>query len=184
MEYLNGWTEKLNVYYLDYLARNKISIIDFRDYIRDCKRQNRKFGKPKNFQQEHMRRARLIEMERRLKKEIEKIKEAEKIKERQKELLENEARIGNAEFRTFSSYEEIQKVGEELHNCIAGSYAHIYAEGRCDLYYVKLDGKIAIAIEVKNKKIIQARENHNKEVENEKAGLVKKWAKMKGFAYG
>lgn len=167
----------LNVYYLDYLAKNKINISDFKDYIRDCEKLKLKIQKPKNFQEEHMRVNALIDL-----KENEVY--AEQVIERQKELLENEAKIDNAEFRTFSSVADIVFVGKVLHNCIARTYTHIYAEGKCDLYYVKMDGKITIAIEVKNKKIIQARENHNKKVENEKARLVKKWAKLKGFAYG
>lgn len=176
-EYNRGLNQIFNVHFLDYLSRNKINILDFRDYVNDCIKAKIKIQKPKNFQEEHMRVNALIDL-----KENEVY--AEQVVERQKELLENEAKIDNAEFRTFSSVNDIVFVGKALHNCIARTYTHIYAEGKCDLYYVKLDGKIAIAIEVKNKKIIQARENHNKKVENEKARLVKKWAKMKGFVYG
>jgi len=47
-----------------------------------------------------------------------------------------------------------------------------------------MNGKPIIAIEVKNSKVIQAREDHNKEVNDEWIKLIKKWAKLKGFAYG
>lgn len=174
---MRDWEEMLNIYFLDYLSRNKIRIADFIDYINDCRKLRIKPQKPKDFQEEHMRVNSLIEIN---KNE----KYSENVIERQKELIENEAKIGNAEFRTFSSVADIVFVGKVLNNCIARTYTHLYADGKCDLYYVKQEGRIIIAIEVREKRIIQAREYNNKEATKDNAKLVKKWAKAKGFAYG
>lgn len=110
--------------------------------------------------------------------------ELEKIIERKKELVDNEATVEDIEFKTFDTLEHMLKVADDLHNCMARSYSHIYAEGKCDLYFAAKNGKPIIAIEVKNSKVIQAREDHNKEVNDEWIKLIKKWAELKGFAYG
>jgi hypothetical protein len=171
------WDVILNEYYLDYLVKNNISLRDYWDYVDDCKTLGFKYGKPKNFQEEHMRLNRLIEI-------TNEEKTKKKIIERKKELVDNEATVEDIEFKTFDTLEHMLKVADDLHNCMARSYSHIYAEGKCDLYFAAKNGKPIIAIEVKNSKVIQAREDHNKEVNDEWIKLIKKWAELKGFAYG
>lgn len=175
-EYCAYWEIMLNEYYLDYLVKNNIGLRDYRDYLVDCKKLGLKYGKPKNFQEEHMRLNRLVA--------IKKDEETNlKIIERKKELVNNEAIVEGIKFKTFDTFEQMLEVADKLHNCMARSYSHIYAEGKCDLYFAAKNKKPIIAIEVKNNKVVQARQDHNKEVNEEWTKLLKKWAEMKGFKY-
>lgn len=161
---------ELNIYYLDYLARNNISINDYLDYVNDCKELNIKPQKPTNFQEEHQ-----------LVGEKVQIKRDEKLNKgvikRTKELAKYEWKDKTLEIKTFRTIDEIKECAEKLHNCIYRNYARPYANKRTDIFYAKQNGKIVVAIEVKDKKLIQARTFNNNDCNKEQTRSIHKWCK-------
>ena len=142
-----GW----NVYTLDYLWRNKIPLHDFRDYENMCKQLGRKPDKPKDFQHWHDEVAKMVEIKKNKKVSLQIAKRAKKLPSFEKK---------NATIKPIGSFEELTNVSKTLHNCIR-TYAARYAEGMTDLFCLIVGGKLVGAIEVRDKRLIQARADHN-----------------------
>ena len=160
--------ERFNVYMLDYLYRNKISYSDYLDYIDQCKELKIKPGKPRDFYKVHSE----------LAKEIKIIHEARKdkqIKERAKELTVYEK--NGIVIRPLNSVEDVVDTGVVLHNCIKG-YIDSYANGFTDLYVLEVKGKKKVAIEVRQKELIQARADYNRKPQKQHASAVRQWMKV------
>ena len=68
-------------------------------------------------------------------------------------------------------YEE----GEKMHHCVF-SYADDCIEGRCYIFSVSCNGRIATVEISKDKELIQARGPCNNSIDNETASIIKIWA--------
>lgn len=166
----------LNVYYLDYLYRNKINLRDFYDYMKQCEELGFKLDKPKDFYHRHQVLTDLIIQKRN--------EEAErKVKARYAELLKMAYTEGDVQILPFKDSDEIRKCGKRLHNCI-GTYVRSYSKGETDIYYLKKKNKVMVAIEVENKELVQARADHNKKCPSGLMRHIKKWCSMNQFAIG
>ena len=168
--------KKLNIYYLDYLYRNKIRIRDFYDYMRDCEELGFKLDKPVDFQHRHLVVSDMVIQKRRESDEV-------AIKKRYVQLNRKSYVKGNVEILPFKDSDEIIKCGKKLHNCI-GTYLHRYATKATDLYYLKRSGRMVVAIEVSKKKLIQARADNNKDCPPEMMKHIRKWCEMNNFVRG
>lgn len=140
-----------NIYYLDYLSRNKITISEYEKYVSNLIKLNFKIDKPKDFkfrdsQVENM----AIEKENK-EKNI-------KIQRRYSELPKYTK--GSISISPFQTAQQIIKCGKALHNCL-GTYVGAYSEGKTDIYLMEDNGKEIGAIEVKGNKLQQARLNNN-----------------------
>lgn len=161
----------LNIYYLDYLSRNKINFKDYRDYMQDCITLDMKIGKPKNFNEEHKKLADMItELMNKDKKGM--------IKRRYNKLSSHSYINKDVEIKPFKTVREIINAGNKLNNCI-GTYINDYAKGKTDLYYLAKSNKLLACIEIKKGILEQARIINNKQC-NDPA--IKKWCKLNNFA--
>lgn len=165
----------LNVYYLDYLKRNKIPLSDFLDYQAQCLRLNIKLDKPKDFQEKHQELTMLEQQD--FKKDIEK-----KIKRRYKKLVENSGKFKDVEILPFRNRSQIITYGDRLHNCLR-TYVEDYANARTDIYYIEESSKLVGALEIKGEYLVQARGKFNEKITKEQRKAVIKWCKKRGYAY-
>jgi len=164
---------KLNVYYLDYLYRNKIQLRDFYDYMKDCQELGFKLDKPKDFQHRHLVVSQLVSQKRN--ERIEKL-----TKERYVELIKSAYSNGDIQILPFKDAKEIRDCGKQLHNCI-GSYVSSYSQKKTDLFYLSKKGKKTIAIEVNNNKLIQARSDRNRDCPADLKKHIRKWCAQNRF---
>ncbi len=165
---------QLNVHYLDYLSRNDIRLRDFYDYMKQCDQLGVKVDKPKNFAERHFRYSEIIANKRKEENET-------KIKKRYAELLKKAYTDGSIQIVPFETGEEIRECGKVLHNCIASIYLPKYANHDTDLYCLKKDGAFVVAIEVKDKKLIQAKVNWNKDCPAKYMKHIRKWCDMNKY---
>ena len=166
----------LNIYYLDYLKRKNIKLRDFYDYMKQCKELGFKLDKPTDFEHRHHVLSQMIYEKRN--KETE-----ENVKKRYVKMLKKAYSSGDIEILPFRDCEEIRKCGKTLHNCIA-SYINAYGRGNTDMYYLKKKKKILVAIEVENKKLIQARADHNKDCPPAYMKHINRWCKENRIIVG
>lgn len=166
---------KLNVYYLDYLHRNKISLIDFIDYANQCDELEIKLDKPRDFQKKHGEYSlRLLE-----------IKDEVRNKQIQKRAKRKDIKgysSNGYEIYPFNSVGQIHKCAKEFHNCIA-SYIDKYAKGKTALYHMDVDGEMVVAIEVKQGRLIQARQKMNENCTKEQMKHIRKWCRLNSWKY-
>jgi len=162
----SGW----NVYTLDYLARNDIRIYDYKDYCDMCQTLGRKPDKPKDFKYWHDQIADACEV-----KKNEHL--ARLIRERGKSLIGYEQK--NTLIKPIETYNELIDVSKELHNCIR-TYAEKYAKGNTDLYCMIVDGKLIGAIEIRQKRLVQARADHNASLPAKQQKIVNRWCTQQG----
>lgn len=164
----------LNVYYLDYLKKNKIDLGIYFHYLNDLKSLNIPFDKPKDF--EHRREV-VAEMIRQAKdKELDL-----KIKKRYNALpkYENE----KIKISPFKTAEEIRHCAKVLHNCIGG-YVERFANKSTDLFHLDLNGAIKIAIEIQGKTLKQAYGNNNKSCHPRYMTHIRSFCEQNGFSLG
>lgn len=168
---------KLNKYYLDYLKREKIPLADFMDYARACRYQNIKIGKPKkeNFWKEHDD----MTMQREI---LKKAKFEDGVEKRRIELKELEFEKDGIAIKVFDNVAQIVSTGKRLHNCI-GTYCEKYAEQKTNIFYGTVEGELAFALEVADKKVIQARSDHNGTVPSNVKKVIRDWCNQSGFAW-
>lgn len=161
-----GW----NVHTLDYLNRNDIRLYDYADYCEMCRTLGRKPDKPKDFKFWHDQVAAAVEVKKNEQVSLQ-------IRKRSAILptYENKATL----IRAISSYDELMDVAKQLHNCIR-TYAERYAEGKCDLYCMMVKGKLVGAIEIRDKRLIQARADHNGDLPPKQMSTVNKWCQQIG----
>ena len=153
-------TKPLNIYYLDYLYRNKIDLIDYEDYMIECRELGFKLDKPKDFWARHLFLDEMYENKKNAKTN-------RSIAKRYHILEQNRYEKDNMAIVPFKSYGEMVMCGKKLHNCIGRLYTERYAKGEVDLYHLDIDGDIVAAIEIKNGKLVQARIDHNKDCPKE-----------------
>lgn len=142
-----GW----NVHTLDYLYRNKIPLYDWDDYCDMCVLLGRKADHPKDFKHWHDQIAAVAEIKKNEKVSLQIAKRAKKLPSFEKK---------NATIKPIGSFEELTNVSKTLHNCIR-TYAERYAKGQTDLFCMIINGQLVGAIEVRDKRLIQARADHN-----------------------
>ena len=167
--------KRLNVYYLDYLYRNKIRLRDFYDYMRDCEFLGFKLDKPKDFQHRH-----LVVAELAIEKKNKKNEELAKL--RYSELIQYAYKKGKIQILPFKDGKEIRRCGKQLHNCI-GTYVGRYGNKTTDLYYLSKSGKKTIAIEVSNNRLIQARSDKNGKCPADLMKHIRKWCSINNIEY-
>ena len=161
-------TKPLNIYYLDYLRKNKIGFHEYCDYINQCKELKFKLDKPKDFEYRHNKLAEIISIKR-----TEDLNS--KIASRYNKLKKRSYKKGNVTIQPFKTNEEIIRCGKVLNNCIAGSYMKNYAKGKTNLYHLDVDEKMTIAIEEKNGKLIQAQNKGNNGCPKELKKHINAW---------
>lgn len=172
----NAWINKqgfldierrLNVYWLDYLSRNKISYRDFTDFLNQCEELKIKPYKPQDFYKVH---AELAD-------EVKIVQEKNKnrnIKKIANKLMEKAYEKGNVQIRPLMDVRDVVETGAALHNCIK-SYIPAYAKGKTDLFCLKDKGVRIVAIEVKDGKLLQARADHNLTPSSKYTKIIKQW---------
>lgn len=165
----------LNIHYLDYVVRNNIKLHDFYDYMRQCDQLGVKVDKPRDFIERHHKYSQIIANKR--KEDTEK-----KIKKRYAQLLKMAYAKDGVEIVPFKTGDEIRKCGKKLHNCIASIYLPEYANHSTDLYCLKKNGAMLVAIEVRNNRVVQARSNWNKDCPAVYMKHIKKWCNTNRFA--
>lgn len=158
---------KLNVHYLRYLAKNKIRLSDYIDYMSDCKFLGLKLDKPKDFQERHRRYSERVD-------EIRNKGVDDKIRKRAKKLIKTSFDDGDFTITPIGSRAELKDTAKHLHNCML-SYAKRYADGETNLYVMRSKGIDIVAIEIKDKKLRQARADHNGECPKEIRRLISRW---------
>lgn len=166
-EFVNAVGKPLNVYYLDYLAKNKIDYMDYSDYIRQCETLNIKPGKPKDFYQVHAM----------LNSEIVIIKNKEKddkIRRYAGKLMKKAYEKKDIRIRPLMDVEDIVSTGAQLHNCLK-TYIDPYAMRKTSLFVLEDKGVKVVAIEVENNRLIQARANYNMTPESKYTRIINKW---------
>ena len=166
--HIDRYEERFTPATLMYLSKNKISLTDYVDYANMCEKLNRKIDRPKDFKLWHDRLNEIVEV-----KENAKLNKG--IAKQFKKLAKYEKKLNSIEVHTFKDYEEINEVAKTLHNCMARMYAEPYSKGKTELYYATKNGKIAIAIEVHNNKLIQVRADENEDPSAYDKKIINKW---------
>lgn len=171
----NAWTLRyeLNEYYLNYLWRNKIPLVNYVDYIEQCQKLGVKLDKPKDFQRKHNEYSARAMW---LAEKANDVKIAKVCKRNKKHAYKS----GKVEIHPFESSAEVIECGEKLHNCIGG-YASRYANGSTALYYMTEAGKLMVAIEVKGKKLVQAYQKYNTDCTAVQKRHINKWLRANGW---
>ena len=163
----------LNVYYLDYLSRNKIRLSDFMDYMKDCRKIGVKVDKPRDFQRRHIEYSKIVA-------EMDERETDEKIVKRLESLQGFVYEDGDFTITPIGSCRELTATAKHLHNCMR-SYAKRYGDGQTDLFVLRKNGEDRIAIEVKDKELAQARADHNGQCPKNLKAIIKGWCKKNQF---
>jgi hypothetical protein len=150
----------LNKYDQQYLLKNGLSLSDFLDYLKQCKKLGIKNKHPKCFTEEH---AKLSEKCR----EIEVMEHKEMMKNCKKIINSivkelPEYKNGDMTIRPVKSADELKKNAKYMHNCIYG-YLDEYLERKCILYIVRKKRKIVANVELHGSNIIQIRARFNED---------------------
>ena len=77
------------------------------------------------------------------------------------------------------TYNELIDISKQLHNCIR-TYAEKYANGTTDLYCMMVNGKLIGAIEIRQKRLIQARADHNADLPAKQQKIINSWCNQQG----
>lgn len=156
-----------------YLTDNKVSALDFRDYIHQCNTLNYNMhdtaiSMPHHFQQTHERLSEMIKY-----KASEEARK--KFRQHYDERRKLEFTFGNLFIRQPESINEIVAEGKELHHCVGG-YAERHANGKLHIMFIRTADKPDVpyyTMEVSTEgKIIQVRGNRNCDPTPEVAELV------------
>lgn len=165
---------ELNVFYLDYLSRKKINLGTYYTFLHNLKSLGFKYEKPTDFKFRN--------------EAIEKMCQDAKDEEVNKKIMERYDELPkysekNIVIEPFKSAYEIRKCGKELHNCIGG-FVSKYSTKLTDIYHLDLDYAIKVAIEIKDKKLVQAYEDNNSNCRKEYMKHIKSFCKTNGFSLG
>lgn len=144
----------LNIYHLDYLSRTGIDLGKYYHYLNNLKTLGWKYDKPKTKEDFEYR---LSKTDNIIATEKDRIID-ENINRRFAELPKYESE--NITISPFKCAHDIRECGKKLHNCIGG-YVERYSKGETDLYELKIDDVLTVAIEMKGKDLWQARTDHN-----------------------
>ena len=165
---------QFNVFYLDYLVRNNISLSRYLSYAEKMKTLNLKLDKPSNYTV----REEIVEnmYDLLMNKEL-----TEKIAKRYNSLPNYETE--HITIKPFKTKAEMVRCGRELSNCIGRNYVESYAKGNTDVYHLDEDGKMTIAIEILNKALWQARSYDNGKCPKKYLDHIKQFCDRNGFTY-
>jgi len=150
----------LNKYDQQYLLKNGLSLSDFLDYLKQCKKLGIKNKHPKCFTEEH---AKLSEKCRKIE-----VMEHKEMMKNCKKIINSivkelpEYKNGDMTIRPVKSADELKKNAKYMQNCIYG-YLDKYLERKCILYIVRKKRKIVANVELHGSNIIQIRARFNED---------------------
>jgi hypothetical protein len=156
--------------YKDYLRFAKILGLDLK---------NNRYAFPKNLKEEH------DKLEAQYEIQSKKLIQKEIIK-RGKELLANKYQNNKFIILPARTLKEMQDESKQQNNCVR-TYAEKYAEGICDIYFmrdIKKPKKSLVTVEVKNNRVVQSRIKNNYDPNEKQIQFLQKWEQnvLKGAA--
>lgn len=165
---------KCNIFLLEYLAKNKISMGNYYTYVKNLELLKMKIDRPTDFEYRF--------------KVVEEMVQAEKDKVIKEGIDKRFPTLphysdGEVTIDPFETPKEIRDCGKSLHNCIGG-YVQSYAEGKTDIYHLDVSKKTTVAIEIKNLVLVQAYIDHNKKCPAELMKHIKSFCNSNGFSLG
>ena len=96
---------------------------------------------------------------------------------RSKELAKNTFKDNKFIVLPAKSIKDLQNESSQQNNCVR-TYAEKYAEGICDIYFLRnVDNpkKSLVTVEVKNSKVVQSRIKNNKQPTDKQLQFLKNW---------
>lgn len=144
------------------MKHHKIDIHIYKDYLRFAKLlgldlKNNRYAFPKNLKESH------DELEKQYEINNKKIINLAIVK-RSNELSKNTFNDGKFIVLPATSIKDLQNESSQQNNCVR-TYAEKYAEGFCDIYFMrnaKKPGKSLVTVEVRHNKVVQSRIKNNK----------------------
>lgn len=157
------------------MHRGNIKPYIYRDYLRFAKMlgydlKNNRYAFPKNLKEEHDR------LEKQYEIQSEKLIQ-EAIIRRGKELAKNKYQNNKFIILPAKSLKAMQDESKQQSNCVR-TYAEKYAEGQCDIYFMrdaKKPRKSLVTVEVKNNKVVQSRIKYNDDPNEKQLKFLKDW---------
>lgn len=157
------------------MHRRKVKTYIYKDYLRfasllgyDLK--NNRYAFPKNLEEEHDR------LEQQYKIQSKKIIQ-DAISRRGKALAKNKYQNNKFIILPARSLKALLDESKEQCNCVR-TYAEKYAEGTCDIYFlrdVKKPKKSLVTVEVKNNKVVQSRIKYNRDPNESQMKFLRNW---------
>jgi hypothetical protein len=156
----------------------------YKDYLRFAKilgldLNNNRYAFPKNLKEEHDKLEAQYEIQ-------SKILIQKAIIKRGKELLTNKYQNNKFIILPARTLKEMQDESKQQNNCVR-TYAEKYAEGTCDIYFmrdIKKPKKSLVTVEVKNNRVVQSRIKNNYDPNEKQIQFLQKWEQnvLKGAA--
>lgn len=166
------------------MKHHKIDIHMYKDYLRFAKLlgldlKNNRYAFPKNLKESH------DELEKQYEINNKKIINLAIVK-RSNELSKNTFNDGKFIVLPATSIKDLQNESSQQNNCVR-TYAEKYAEGFCDIYFMrnaKKPGKSLVTVEVRHNKVVQSRIKNNKCPTDQQLQFLKSWEQnvLKGAA--
>ncbi len=155
--------------------RGKVNTYLYKDYLRFAKLlefdlKNNRYAFPKNLKKEHDKLEKQYEIQ---SKKI--INNA--IVKRSKELLINKYQNNNFIILPARTLKDLQEESKQQNNCVR-TYAEKYAEGTCDIYFMRATNKpkkSLVTVEVQNNEVVQSRIKNNKDPDEKQIRFLQKW---------
>lgn len=155
--------------------RGKVNTYLYKDYLRFAKLlefdlKNNRYAFPKNLKKEHDKLEKQYEIQ---SKKI--INNA--IVKRSKELLINKYQNNNFIILPARTLKDLQEESKQQNNCVR-TYAEKYAEGTCDIYFMRATDKpkkSLVTVEVQNNEVVQSRIKNNKDPDEKQIRFLQKW---------
>lgn len=147
----------------------------YKDYLRFAKAlgfdlKNNRYAFPKNLKEEHDK----LEAEYEIQSKVE---VAKSIVKRGKELSINKYKNDKFIILPAKTLKELQDESNQQNHCIR-TYAERYAEGDCDIYFmrdIQNQKKSLVTVEVKNNEIVQSRIKNNYSPNKKQLQFLQKW---------
>ena len=157
------------------MHHRKFNEYTYRDYLKfayflDFDLKNNKYAFPKDLKEEHDKLEKQYEIQN---KQI--INNA--IIKRAKKLSTNMYKDNTFIIIPASSLKDLQDESKQQNNCVR-TYAKDYAEGECDIYFMRnIDKpkKSLVTVEVQDNKIVQSRIKNNKKTTKKQEAFLNKW---------
>lgn len=157
------------------MCRRKVETYLYKDYLRFAKAlgydlKNNKYAFPKNLKEEH------DKLGKQYKIQCNEILDDE-INKRGKVLSINNYKNKNYIIAPAMSLKALQDESSQQNNCVR-TYAEKYAEGNCDIYFmrnVRRPEKSLVTVEVKDNKVVQSRIKHNNAPNEKQLNFLQEW---------
>ena len=157
------------------MKHHKIDIHMYKDYLRFAKLlgldlKNNKYAFPEDLKESH------DELEKQYEINNKKIVNLA-IMKRSNELSKNTFKDNKFIVLPAASIKDLQNESSQQNNCVR-TYAEKYAEGLCDIYfmrYINAPKKSLVTVEVKNNKIVQSKIKNNRVPTVEQLQFLKIW---------